>query len=193
MQSDVRLLAFFAFRITIENKRERQSSMRLSAGSAASAIALHGDEGEALWFFAALAILKATGETTNGRAAVFEVLAPKGAGPPLHVHRREDEWFYILEGGLTFWVGGRVIEASPGSFIYGPRDIPHAFAVRSPQARYLGVAQPAGFENFVRVVAEPAKALTIPPPSTPSPDLSRVTAVAAEFGIEILGPPGIPS
>jgi mannose-6-phosphate isomerase-like protein (cupin superfamily) len=155
-------------------------------------IVLQETQGEALWFVASLAIIKATGETTDGRCAVFEVLAPQGAGPPLHVHRREDEWFYILEGELTFWVGGRIFDVSRGAFIYGPRDIPHTYTVRSPYARYLGVVEPAGFENFMRAVAQPAKTLTIPPPATHSADLDLLASVAAEFEIEILGPPGIP-
>src|SRR5438128_1971472 len=48
----------------------------------------------------------------------------------------EDEWFYVTEGELTFWVGGRTIRAPAGAFVYGPRDIPHTFLVSSPQARF---------------------------------------------------------
>jgi quercetin dioxygenase-like cupin family protein len=155
-------------------------------------IALRHDEGEALWFLGALATIKAEGEQTDGRAAVIETLTPKGTGPPLHVHAREDEWFYILEGTLTFWVGGQIIEASAGAFVYGPRGIPHTFTVNSAQARYLLVAQPAGFEQFVRALAEPAQARSLPPAAGEPPDPARLAAVAAEYGIEILGPPGIP-
>ncbi|AGK58322.1 putative Cupin 2 [Hyphomicrobium denitrificans 1NES1] len=165
----------------------------VSDGAATRPIALEKNQGEALWFVASLAIIKAAGEMTNGRVTVFEILAPEGAGSPLHVHHREDEWFYILEGEMTFWVGGRVIEVSAGSFIYGPRDIPHTYIVRSPQALYLGVEEPAGFEKFMRAVGQPAKTLTIPPPSTHLPDQNLLASVASEFGMEILGPPGIPT
>ena len=72
------------------------------------------------------------------------------------MHRNEDEWFYVTEGVLTFWVGGRVIEAPAGSFVYGPRGVPHTFTVTSPEARFLLVAEPAGFESFMRSLAEPA-------------------------------------
>ena len=164
-----------------------------SIGGAGAPIAYRRDEGECLWFFGSLAIIKAAGEMTNGRVAVIEHLAKEGAGSPLHVHHREDEWFYVLEGKLTFWAGGRVIEAPAGSFVYGPRDVPHTFAVSSPEARYLVVVEPAGFENFIRALAEPAAALTIPPRAVHLPDANRLAAVAAEHGIEILGPPGIPS
>jgi quercetin dioxygenase-like cupin family protein len=156
-------------------------------------IALAPDAGEALWFLGTLATVKASADTTAGRVAVIEQLAPRGSGSPLHVHRREDEWFYVIEGALTFWVGGQVIEAPAGSFVYGPRDVPHTFLVTSEQARFLLVTEPAGFESFMRSVSEPAQELVIPPAATEPPDLARLAAVAAEYGVEILGPPGIPA
>lgn len=157
-------------------------------------IALRQDEGEALWFLGSfLATIKAAGEATGGRVAVIEHLGAKGAGSPLHVHTREDEWFYVLEGELAFWVGGRRIAAPAGSFVYGPRGIPHTFAVTSAQARFLLVTEPAGLENFVRTLAEPARARTLPPPPSQPADAQKLAQIAAEYGIEILGPPGLPA
>jgi quercetin dioxygenase-like cupin family protein len=156
-------------------------------------IALGPGEGEALWFLGALATVKASAETTGGRVAVIEHLAPRGSGSPLHVHRREDEWFYVIEGELTLWVGGEVIVAGAGAFVYGPRDVPHTFTVSSEQARFLLVTEPAGFEQFVRALSEPATELVIPPPPTEPPDVAAMAAKAAEHGLEILGPPGIPA
>ena len=141
----------------------------------------------------ALATIKASGETTDGRVAVIELLAPQGAGSPLHVHHREDEWFYVMEGAVTFWVGGEVIEATAGSFVYGPRDVPHTFLVSSPEARYLVVTEPAGFESFMLAVGRPAATLTIPPAAAPPSDPAPLIAAAAEWGIEIVGPPGFPA
>lgn len=162
--------------------------------TAVSPIALQPAEGEALWFLGALATIKASRETTDGRVAVVEVLAPRGHGSPLHVHRREDEWFYVIAGALSFWVGGEKIEAPAGSFVYGPRDIPHTFEVSSPDARFLLVSEPAGFEAFARAVGQPAPTLTLPPPAEEPPaDITPLVTAAAEYGIEILGPPGIPS
>jgi quercetin dioxygenase-like cupin family protein len=156
-------------------------------------IALQRDRGEALWAFGGLAVVKASSETTDGRVFVAEMLAPRGAGSPLHVHHREDEWFYVTDGELTFWVDGEVISAPPGSFVYGPRDVRHTFDVTSDQARFLIVTEPAGFGAFLRAAGEPAPTLTLPPPPSQPPDLEALTALAAEFGMEILGPPGIPS
>lgn len=167
--------------------------MSTSGSNPVAPIALRRDDGEALWTFGTLTTIKASGDATDGRVGVFQQLAPRGAGSPLHVHRREDEWFYVIEGQLTFWVGGQVIEAPAGSFVYGPRDIPHTFEVASDEALFLFVTEPAGFEKFYRAVGEPAQSLTIPPPPSEPPDPSQLAAVAAEYGIEILGPPGIPA
>jgi quercetin dioxygenase-like cupin family protein len=172
----------------------KEASMTPTTDTPAIApIALGPDEGEALWGFGTLAVIKSTGATTGGRVAVIDNLAPRGAGSPLHVHHREDEWFYVIEGELTLWVGGDVIKAPAGSFVYGPRDVPHTFLVSSDQARFLLVVQPAGFEEFFRAMSQPAPSLTVPPPMEPPADPSPMIAAAAEYGLEILGPPGIPA
>jgi len=156
-------------------------------------IALGPGEGESLWFLGFHTSIKASAETTAGRVDVIEHLAPRGAGSPLHVHTREDEWFYVIEGGLTFWVGGQVIDAPAGSFVYGPRQIPHTFLVSSDTARFLLVTEPGGFAQFVRAFAQPADAVVIPPPATEPQDVAAMSRLAAVYGVEILGPPGIPS
>jgi len=170
----------------------KELSMSATAPTAVNPIAFRQDEGEALWFLGVLATIKASRETTGGRVAVIEHLAPQGAGSPLHVHHNEDEWFYVTEGQLTFWIGGQLTDAPAGSFVYGPRGIAHTFTRPPPGPRFLLVTQPPGFEGFVRALAEPAQSLTLPPATTAPPDLGRMTAIATEYGIEILGPPGIP-
>jgi quercetin dioxygenase-like cupin family protein len=160
---------------------------------APSPIALPPGEGEALWFMDFLATIKASAEETGGRVAVIHHAGPQGSGSPLHVHHHENEWFYILDGELTIWVDGQVIRAPAGSFVFGPQDTPHTFTVSSASgARFLLVTEPAGFEAFMRTCAKPAQSLTLPPPSAP-PDLQQMTTIAAQYGIDILGPPGIPS
>jgi mannose-6-phosphate isomerase-like protein (cupin superfamily) len=156
-------------------------------------IALGPGQGEARWAFGGLAILKATSETTDGSLFLTEQLAPRGAGSPLHVHHREDEWFYVLEGELTFWVGGKIIDAPAGSFVYGPRDIPHTFVVTSEKARFLLATEPGTFGGFLHAASEAAPRLEIPPAPTEPPDIAGLTTLAAQYGIEILGPPGIPA
>jgi quercetin dioxygenase-like cupin family protein len=159
----------------------------------ASPITLGPGEGEHLWFFGGLTTIKADGAQTGGRVLVTEQIAPRGGGSPLHVHHNEDEWFYVLEGELTLWVDGTTVVAGPGSFVFGPRDVPHTFVVSSDQARFLLVTGPAGFEGFVRALAEPAAAPELPPAPGAPPEMEPVLRAAAEYGLEILGPPGIPA
>ncbi len=156
-------------------------------------IAHRPGEGEHLWFFGGLTTIKADGAETGGRVMVTEQLMPRGSGSPLHVHHNEDEWFYVLEGELTIWVAGKTIVADAGSFVFGPRDVPHTFVVSSEQARFLLVTEPAGFEGFIRTLAAPAAAPEIPPAPTAPPDMGPVLRAAADYGLEILGPPGIPA
>ena len=71
--------------------------------------------------------------------------------------------------------------------------MPHTFTVSSDEARFLLVIEPAGFEEFLLELSEPAQSPTLPPPSVEPPAPETMTAAAAEYGIEILGPPGIPT
>ena len=152
------------------------------------------DRADAIWFLGTLSMVKASKESTDGHMAVVEMLAPSGFGSPLHVHRREDEWFYVIEGVLTVWVDGDTFEVPAGSFAYGPRDLAHTFLVTSPTpARFLLGTEPSGFEDFVRELGEPAETFTLAPATVELPSPERMTAVAAKYGIEILGPPGIPA
>ncbi|HYZ27800.1 MAG TPA: quercetin 2,3-dioxygenase [Thermoleophilaceae bacterium] len=143
-------------------------------------------------FFGALTTFKATSESTGGKLMLIEHVAARGVGSPLHVHHREDEWFYVLEGELTVWRDGDVVQAGPGDFVYGPRDVPHTFIVSSEEARFLLATTPADFEGFVRALVQPVETLEDPAPAGP-PDMGPIMTAAAEYGLEILGPPGIPA
>ena len=156
-------------------------------------IALGPGEGEHFWFFGGLTTIKADGAGTGGRMMLTEQTAPRGSGSPLHVHHNEDEWFYVLEGELTIWVAGQTVVAPAGSFVFGPRDVPHTFIVNSDEARFLLVTQAAGFEGFIRTLGTPAPVAEIPPAPTAPPDMEPVLRAAADHGLEILGPPGIPA
>jgi quercetin dioxygenase-like cupin family protein len=165
----------------------------MSVAASAKPIVHQQGEGDARWFLGGLTIIKSSGETTGGRVAVTENWTPRGYGSPLHVHHREDEWFYVLSGELTFWIDGETTVAGAGSFAYGPRNLPHTFIVSSAEARFLLVVEPAGFENFLLGLSEPAQSLTLPPASAEPPALDAMMAAATTYELEILGPPGIPS
>src|SRR5260370_38740078 len=90
----------------------------------------------------------ATGEDTNGKYALWEAIVPPGGGPPLHVHSREEEGFYVLEGEITFQVGDKCLVASAGMFANMPVGTPHSFKNESGKpAKMLISVAPAGLER----------------------------------------------
>jgi quercetin dioxygenase-like cupin family protein len=150
------------------------------------AVAVGADEGEARWWFEGLAIIKATAADTAGQLTIVEVTEPPGAQTPLHVHHREDEAFWVLEGSVTLHVGDAVIEAGPGDYAFGPRDVPHRYDVGPDGCRMLFICTPAGFEDLVREMSAPAASRTLPPPSDTPPDMELVAAIAVAHGCELL-------
>jgi len=124
------------------------------------------------------------------RYSLVEVLEPKGEEAPLHVHHNEDGAFWVLEGELTFEVGEETIKASPGSFLFGPKDVTHCYTVESGPARMLFLLSPPGFEESIYATSEPAKENALPPPPQGPPseaELEQLGAFALQYGYEILG------
>jgi uncharacterized RmlC-like cupin family protein len=112
----------------------------------------------------------------------------EGEGP-LHVHYREDEGFWILEGELTFEVGEERIKAGPGSFVFGPKDVPHRYTVDSGPARLLCIFSPGDFEEFVYATSVPAEERTLPPAAEgprSEAEMEQLRALARQYGGELL-------
>ncbi len=130
-------------------------------------------------FLASRARIHVSGVQTGGAFTLIEVTAPAGDQPPLHVHRDSDEAFYVLEGELTLWIGDEVHVLRAGDSVIAPRGVPHTLRNGDGGARSLVASTPASFESFVRAVGGTA----------PSPE--ELTRIAADHGIEILGPPGM--
>jgi mannose-6-phosphate isomerase-like protein (cupin superfamily) len=151
------------------------------------AMSTQSGEGEARWWFDALAEIKVTAEQTGGLLSIIEITEPPNSAGPLHVHHREDEGFWILDGDVTFEVGDVTIEASAGDFAFGPRGIPHRYTVGDTGCRMLYVLTPGGFEGLVREMSVPAESRTLPPASDEEPDWEHVAAVAKAHGCELLG------
>jgi len=152
-------------------------------------LAVRKDEGEARWWFGALAEIKATATDTGGQMTIIEVTEHPGAEAPLHVHHRDDEGFWVLEGDVTFEVGGTTIEASAGDFVFGPRDIPHRFTVGGQGCRMLFILVPGGIEDVIRATSEPAASRTLPPPpeAEPTPEeIEGLKAIVKQHGYELL-------
>jgi quercetin dioxygenase-like cupin family protein len=149
-------------------------------------------EGETVWFSQNRTEIKATAESTGGAYGLVESLIPPGASPPLHIHRGEDEAFYVLEGELTMRFGEDTFRAGPGSYVFLPRDIPHTFVVEGDTpARMLTIISPGGGEGFFRAAGREPEGPGLPPFGPP--DVALLKRVAPEFGNEIVGPPIAPS
>jgi quercetin dioxygenase-like cupin family protein len=133
-----------------------------------------------------LAVIKATGADTGGRIAIIEVTEPPGAVAPRHVHHKEDEGFWVLEGEVTLDVGGTTIVARAGDYAFGPRDLPHSYRVGPDGCRMLFIVTPAGFEDLVRLITVPAESRSLPPSPQEPPDAAGVPALVASYGCELL-------
>jgi quercetin dioxygenase-like cupin family protein len=150
--------------------------------------ALAPGEGHAIWYRGTLMVVKAASEQTGGTLTLIEHAFPPGFATPLHLHHRDVEPWYVLEGTVTFACGALTYEAAPGAFIYLPRDVPHGFRVADAQpAKMLLLSVPAGLEGMFQELGEPATAPILPPPPGPA-DLDRMRSVASKYGVEILGP-----
>ncbi len=127
--------------------------------------------------------VKADTGQTGGRYTLIEVTAPVGFGPPKHLHRAEDEAFFVLDGAMRVAFGAEEWEAGQGSFVYLPRGVEHAFLVTEP-LRALQLTTPAGFERFIAELGAPDGA-------GPSPDfgLDEVAEICDRHGMTVVGPP----
>ncbi|MFD0850921.1 quercetin 2,3-dioxygenase [Actinomadura adrarensis] len=139
-------------------------------------------------FFSQTMSILASKRDTNGVLGVVEVAGPRGSVPPLHVHRHEDEAFYVLEGEYSVFIGDNVIAASSGGWVWGPRGVPHGYQVNSERGRHLSLVMPGGFEAFFEEVSAIAT-----PDADPRNEASRIAEIAARYGVQLLGPAPPPS
>lgn len=141
-------------------------------------------EDPAFRFLGVPTLMRSTGETSGGAFGLLEHWSmPPDFGSPYHVHYLEDEAFYVLEGEMAFICDGKWVKGGPGTYVFGPREIPHGFKViGTAPARMLLMCSPAGFERFVLELRE-----DLTSPAAP-PDMAKLVAVAAKYSIDILGP-----
>lgn len=131
----------------------------------------------------------ATAEDTQGKFALIESVGRKGNGPPPHIHHREEETFYVLEGEMTVLVGDRTIKATPGTMVIVPRHTVHSFVIESEQLRCLNLLTPAGMEGWFKEFSVPAPGMTLPAPEEPSySKIQEMLAAAPKYGIEFVLP-----
>lgn len=138
-------------------------------------------EGQALWFLRNRMSVTATAATTGGGSGLLESVIAPGFSPPMHVHHREDESFYILEGEVTMQCGEKQFHASAGAFVFLPRDVPHTFVVEGDRpARMLTRLTPGGGEGVFIDGGRQAEGDGLTPPAPP--DIEKLKRVSARFG-----------
>ena len=128
----------------------------------------------------------ATGEDTDSKYTLIEALVSPGGGPPPHVHSREEEGFYILEGEIAFTIDGKRVVATPGMFANMPVGTPHSFKNETNKpAKMLAMVAPAGLEKMFMEIAMPlAEGATTALPPTKE-DIEKLLVIAPKYGIEI--------
>jgi quercetin dioxygenase-like cupin family protein len=192
--------------MTTTMSNQRQIVQAPSAERATLGYGLGKEEGEAFWLLGMLETIKVSGDDTAGQFGLIEIVVPAGHGSPWHTHPDEDEWFYVLDGEVTFYVGDARLALSAGAFAFGPKGVPHTFIGGAPDgARALVGFQPFLFEGFLREVGEPARDRVVPPSLDHQSDTSgrlvadgrelaveQLVPIAAKHGMVILGPPGPP-
>jgi mannose-6-phosphate isomerase-like protein (cupin superfamily) len=124
-------------------------------------------------------------EETGGAFSLLLDESPPGGGPPLHIHRREDEIFYILEGAYEVQVNDDRFTAAAGATVFMPKGVPHTFANFGAQpAKAIVILSPAGLEQFFAEV-EPLATQT-------EPDMNAMLTLIGKYGVEPVGPPLAP-
>jgi mannose-6-phosphate isomerase-like protein (cupin superfamily) len=144
-------------------------------------------DSDVVWWQGNLFTIKGRGEQTGGALGLAEAKLWPGMATPLHVHHREDEAFYILEGQIRFRRGEEEFSAGPGDFVFGPREVPHSFRVLDGGARMLVLVTPAGLEHMFIEGGTPVRHADEPPPQ--HYDMERIHALAEKYGWDVIGPP----
>ena len=149
--------------------------------------AIRDDERRRLWVMGSRLDILVTGEQTGGAYAVAEDRSMPGFGPPPHVHQREDEAFYVIEGEYVFGSDDGEVRVGPGTFVHAPRGHVHWWRnVGTGRGRHLELFMPAGLEKMFEEVGEPVVDVNAAPPP---PDPARLLAAAPRYGVEFRLPP----
>ena len=152
------------------------------------AVHVHPGEGRKLWVAEELMTFVVSNEDTCGKYALTDSMVPPQGEAPPHIHHREDEAFWVLEGELEIMVGEDTFEASAGSFVHLSRGVIHTYKnVGATPVRFLTLMVPAGLEKLFEEVGKPGTDASSPPPFGEE-DVEMLLAVAPKYGVEIPSP-----
>jgi quercetin dioxygenase-like cupin family protein len=150
---------------------------------------LNAGVGQAVWVVGDHYTIKASGEDTGGAFALIEVLVPPQSGPPPHVHSREDEAFYVVEGEFEVHVDNQRLTAGPGAWVTLAKGSLHYFKnIGRSRAKMLILATPAGLDRFFLEAGRVATDASPESGAATSEDIERLLAIAPKYGIEIKVP-----
>jgi len=146
---------------------------------------LETGEGQSFWLMGDFYAIKTTAEQTGGAYSVTEIESFPGNGPPPHIHQKEDECLYIVEGAFSVILGGRAYDVADGDFVRIPKGTPHAYKnVGAIPGKILVILSPGGFERMWAELGEPGSLKQRPRHEDPS-ILNRLLALAPGYGLEI--------
>jgi quercetin dioxygenase-like cupin family protein len=144
-----------------------------------------GGDGERIWIVGDTMTLKATEQTTGGSLVLLENLTAPGGGPPPHIHTREDEFWYVIDGTFEIRIGDEVHALGPGGFAYAPRGTIHNFRnTADTPSRVLVGFTPGGMGGFFRESGRPATD-DGPAPPFDEDELARTIVAAPKYGMEL--------
>ena len=143
----------------------------------------HADPNQWFWFPGHSFCMKATGKDTHGTSGWMMAEAAPCHGVPFHKHKNEDESFLVVDGTFEISVGDTTIAGGPGTYAFGPREIPHRWTnVGATRGRIMNVFTPAGFEGLFYELGLPIPTSDAPPPQDPAPLIARMPALAIKYG-----------
>ena len=140
------------------------------------------------WYMGNVMTFLVNSEQTDGAFSMTEYLSKPGNEPPAHVHDREDEFLYVLEGRIDAYIGKEVFSAGQNEGVYFPKLVPHTFRILTPHLRMLILMSPGGFEGYFRDMSEQARSLSLPEHAVNygEVDMEHALRAGKEHGISFL-------
>jgi quercetin dioxygenase-like cupin family protein len=142
------------------------------------------DKKNSWWYIGHLMSLLVTSKETGGRYALLRATERRGLEPPPHTHTREDETFLILKGEVVYTVGNQTFSAKEGDVMFLPKNIQHSFKIQTEKLETLILLNPGGLENYFVEMSKPAEELQLPPMPQGPPDIKKLIATAAKYGVK---------
>jgi quercetin dioxygenase-like cupin family protein len=145
------------------------------------------DSGPSFWGPGDRYTFLVTGAQSDNAYFIMEALVPPEGGPPPHIHQREHESFYVLDGQIEFQMAGEVVLGKAGDFVHIPCGTVHAWRNSGNSvARLLIIFSPSGMEHFFEETLEPVVDRTAPQPANMDTVVARYVEAAPRHGLEFV-------